>query len=89
MPTFHEFASEWYARRERAGLRPRTLEHMRWCLSDHLLPTLRAFPLDKIDAEAIDAFTARSKRQGPVGDEPQSARAGGSRRCSRMPSSTT
>src|SRR5918911_4121795 len=53
MPTFHEFASAWYARREHAGLRPRTLEHLRWCLTDHLLPTFRAYPLDKIDAEAI------------------------------------
>jgi integrase len=64
MPTFHRFASEWYARREHAGLRPRTLEHLRWCLTDHLLPTFRTFPLDKIDAEAIDAFTARKRRKG-------------------------
>lgn len=62
MPTFHEFASEWYTRREHGGLRPRTLEHLRWCLTDHLLPTFRAVPLDRIDAEAIDAFTARKRR---------------------------
>lgn len=64
IPTLHEFASEWYARREHSGLRPRTLEHLRWCLTDHLLPTFRTCPLDKIDAEAIDAFTARKRRNG-------------------------
>ena len=56
--------AEWYARREDAGLRPRTLEHLRWALTDHLLPTFRAFPLDRIDAEAIDSFTARKRRAG-------------------------
>ena len=64
MPTFHEFASAWYARREQAGLRPRTLEHLRWCLSDHLLPTFRTYPLDKIDPAGIDRFTARKRRDG-------------------------
>jgi integrase len=59
-----EFASEWYGRRENAPLRPKTLEHLRWCLTDHLLPTFRAYPLDRIDAEAIDAFTARKRRGG-------------------------
>lgn len=64
MPTFHEFASGWYGRREHAGLRPRTLEHLRWCLTDHLLPTFRAYALDKIDAAAVDAFAARKRRAG-------------------------
>ena len=64
MPTFHEFASEWYARREQTGLRPRTLEHLRWCLTDHLLPTFRTFPLDRINAEEIDSFSARKRRAG-------------------------
>jgi integrase len=64
VPTFHEFASEWYARREHAGLRPRTLEHLRWCLTDHLLPAFRTLPLDRIDAEGIDRFTARKRRAG-------------------------
>jgi integrase len=64
VPTFHEFASEWYGRREHAGLRPRTLEHLRWCLTDHLLPAFRTLPLDRIDAKAIDRFTARERRAG-------------------------
>src|SRR5215213_2221470 len=37
IPTFHEFASEWYSEREPA-LRQATVEAYRWALVDHLLP---------------------------------------------------
>src|SRR5215207_5145510 len=32
VPTFHQFVSEWHERRKHEGLRPRTLEHLRWTL---------------------------------------------------------
>src|SRR3954470_9523848 len=38
VPGFHQFASEWHERRKLEGLRARTLEHLRWTLTDHLLP---------------------------------------------------
>jgi len=37
-PTFHEFASEWVARRETEGLAERTLVDLRGSLTNHLLP---------------------------------------------------
>ncbi len=67
MPTFHEFASEWFERREHEGLRPRTLEHLRWTLTDHLLPHFRAFPLDRIDVAAVDAYVSAKVREGRLG----------------------
>src|SRR5437868_816641 len=38
IPTFHFFGSQWMAGREQHGLRARTLEYLRWTLTDHLLP---------------------------------------------------
>jgi integrase len=67
VPTFHEFASDWIGSRESEGLRPRTIEHLRWCLSYHLLP---AFALDRVDAitvEPIDRFTQTKLREGRLG----------------------
>jgi integrase len=63
-PTFHVFASEWYERRRLSGLRPRTLEHLEWCLTTHLLPAFSDRPVDRIDAAAIDAFTTAKARAG-------------------------
>jgi integrase len=60
MPTFHVFASEWIAAREAESLRPRTMEYLRWCLTDHLLPVFAETPLDRITVEAVDCY-ARSK----------------------------
>src|SRR5215218_4000785 len=45
---FHGFASEWIAAREQEGLRPRTIEFLRWCLIDHLLPEFADVPLDRM-----------------------------------------
>lgn len=64
MPDFHSFSSEWFARREQDGLRDRTLEHLRWALTDHLLPAFRTLSLDRITVQEIDRFKARKHRAG-------------------------
>jgi Phage integrase family len=47
-PTFHEFASEWFARKQAEGLTERTLEDYRWALEIHLLPFFAAHALSTI-----------------------------------------
>jgi integrase len=67
VPTFHEFASEWYARRERDGLRPRTLEYIRWTLVDHLLPYFaaeRGLRVDQVTVVEVDRYVSRKLAEG-------------------------
>jgi integrase len=64
--TFHEFASEWYARREAEGLRPRTLEYFMWALRDHLLPFFAGYKLRGIRAEDIDTYAIAKVREGKL-----------------------
>jgi integrase len=66
-PTFHEFASDWIERRETEGLRPRTIEHLRWTFTYHLLPSFARDRLDAITAERIDRFTQAKLREGKLG----------------------
>jgi len=47
-PTFHEFASEWYAGKAQEGLGERTLEDYKWALSYHLLPYFGEMRVDAI-----------------------------------------
>ena len=63
-PTFHEFASEWYARRQAEGLRPRSLEYLRWALSDHLLPHFALRTLPTITVEEVDRYTRAKIAEG-------------------------
>ena len=63
-PTFHEFSSEWYARREAEGLRPRSLEYLRWALSDHLLPHFADRLLPEISVEEVDRYTRAKIAEG-------------------------
>ena len=65
-PTFHEFASEWLKTRE-PELRPRTVEDYAWCLSMHLLPYFKDYPLDAIDIGAVDSYKAGKVREGKLG----------------------
>jgi integrase len=58
-PTFHEFASAWFKRREAEGLRERSLEYLRWALTDHLLPYFAQHRLTAITVEEVDRYTAR------------------------------
>ena len=64
VPTFHAFASEWLAHRETEGLRPRTIEHLRWALTDHLLPHFAAFTLDRVTIAEVDRYTQAKARKG-------------------------
>src|SRR3954470_786913 len=67
VPSLHGFASEWYARRERDGLRPRTLEHIRWTLVDHLLPHFaaeRALRIDGVTVAEVDRYVALKLAEG-------------------------
>lgn len=63
-PDFRTFASQWYARRELEGLKPRSLEHLRWALTDHLLPQMHHRRLDEITPQVIDQYTAAKVKEG-------------------------
>src|SRR5690242_6988277 len=67
-PTFHEFASEWIARREKE-VSARTSEHWRWALSVHLLPVFQQHRLVEVTAEAVDRYKTAKLAE----DEPLSA----------------
>src|SRR4051794_3906959 len=56
VPTLWVFASEWVAGREAAGLRPRSLEYLRWALTDHLLAHFADVRLDRITVEDVDRY---------------------------------
>jgi hypothetical protein len=53
--TLHQFSSEWYERR-RHEVQPRTAEHWKWALSNHLLPVLGDYELGDIGPEQVDMF---------------------------------
>jgi len=63
-PTFHEFASQWYAKRELEGLRPRTLEYDRWALTRHLLPHFAGHYLTQVTAEEVDRYAGSKVAEG-------------------------
>jgi len=85
VPTFHEFATDWLARRE-GEVAPRTVEYERWALTHHLLPHFAHTPLTAIDIAAVDAYrrtkvaesdrrrqaieAGRPLRSGPAGTGP-------------------
>src|SRR5262245_49215094 len=54
-PTFHEFASEWFAGIE-PELRPSTAEVYRWHLTHHLLPFFRDQTLSQITVAEVDRY---------------------------------
>ncbi|MDO8187234.1 tyrosine-type recombinase/integrase [Conexibacter sp. JD483] len=56
-PTFHEFASGWFAGKAR-GLAARTVEDYQWRLSNHLLPHFKDHCLSEIDVRAVDGYRA-------------------------------
>ncbi len=62
-PTFHEFASRWFADRE-AGWRPNTCADYRWTLEMHLLPWFKDHRLSEITAEEIDRYAHAKRREG-------------------------
>ena len=54
-PTFHEFASEWYAQHER-GWEAHTVKSYRGLLSNHLLPHFHAHRLSQITVAEVDRY---------------------------------
>jgi integrase len=71
VPTFHEFASEWFAAlceeggRNGDGLSERSIRDLRdWRLKEHILPHLAGYRLDGITVEVVDKFRAALKREG-------------------------
>lgn len=63
VPTFHEFASEWFANHEQEW-RPLTRDDYRWILSYHLLPFFADHRLDQITIEEVDRFKFAKQREG-------------------------
>ncbi|WDT93801.1 tyrosine-type recombinase/integrase [Thermoleophilum album] len=61
-PTFHEFASQWYAARE-PELAPKTRRGYRWRLSNHLLPFFADYRLSEISVELVDRYRAAKVRE--------------------------
>jgi integrase len=63
VPTFHEFASEWYERHEQEW-RPLTQADYKWVLTYHLLPFFKDHRLSEITIEEVDRYKAVKQREG-------------------------
>jgi integrase len=62
VPTFHEFASEWFEA-NKPGWAPRTVADYQWALSHHLLPYFAKHRLDAITIEEVDRYRAAKLRE--------------------------
>jgi integrase len=62
VPTFHEFASEWFDGAA-PGWRERTRVDYRWRLSDHLLPYFAKHRLSAITVEEVDRYRQLKVRE--------------------------
>ncbi len=73
VPTFHEFASEWFERQKlEGGSRGRGLsaagaEDLEWRLSKHLLPAFASRRLNQITIEDVDRYRSGKVREGKLG----------------------
>ena len=56
-PTFHAFASSWFAAKA-PGLSRRTVEDYQWRLSNHLLPYFKDHRISQVDVRAVDGYRA-------------------------------
>jgi integrase len=61
-PTFHEFASEWFAARKLDGIRPRTIEHLEWALTVHLLPAFARYRVGQLTPQLVDGYRTAKVR---------------------------
>ncbi len=72
MPTFHEFASEWFERQTlEGGQRGEGLSEagkaaLGWVISNHLLPTFALRRLDQITVEDVDRYRLGKVRGGKL-----------------------
>ncbi len=67
-PTFHEFASEWFAS-VKGDLRPKTIADYQWQLSHHLLPFFADHTLRQIDVREVDRYRDAKLRERSLGGE--------------------
>jgi integrase len=73
MPTFHEFASEWFERQtleggsRGGGLTDAGRADLVWRLSNHLLPAFASRRLDQITVEDVDRYRLGKVREGKLG----------------------
>jgi integrase len=65
-PTFHEFASDWYAAKE-AEIRPNTGRSYRNDLTHHLLPFFARHRLSEITIAEVDRYRDGKVREGRLG----------------------
>jgi integrase len=64
-PTFHEFASQWYAEHEREWSEKTQVDY-RWRLSDYLLPFFAGYCLSEIDVASVDRYKAARLAEGKL-----------------------
>lgn len=64
-PTFHEFASQWYAANE-PGWREKTQLDYQWQLTHHLLPFFKDHRLSQIDIREVERYRTSKVRQGTL-----------------------
>ena len=65
VPTFHEFASEWFEA-GKPGWSERTVADYEWALSHHLLPHFARHRLTEITVEEVDRYRAAKLREGKL-----------------------
>ncbi len=63
VPTFHEFAEEWWTLRARQ-LAPKTQADYMWRLTVHLIPWFGEMPLDAITFEEVERYIAAELAEG-------------------------
>ncbi len=70
VPTFEEFASEWFERqkveggRAGKGLAAKSREDLEWRLTRHLLPVFASCPINEISIQAVDDYRIEKVRAG-------------------------
>jgi integrase len=62
VPTFHEFAEEWFEA-NRHGWAERTISDYQWALSHHLLPFFAKHRLSEITVEEVDRYRTAKLRE--------------------------
>ena len=68
IPTFHEFASEWWGAKK-CELRPNTVADYEWRLSNHLLPHFAWQRLSRITVQEVDRYRQAKVREGVLSAE--------------------
>jgi integrase len=73
VPTFHEFACQWFERQKLEGgqrgrgLSRKGIEDLEWRLSNHLLPAFAHKRLDAFTIQDVDGYRLAKVREGALG----------------------